>query len=93
MHPSFKWEVMKGTQLLIMIICSVRKIKTKWLQNTVQSLAVTNKVASGNNAFAKNAFLRHLNRYIFFNIDIKIKYALKQHSQIPVFSIVCVCTV
>lgn len=67
---------------------SVRKIKTKGLQNTVQLLAVTNKVASGNNVFAKNASVRHLTGIVLIYIYIiyvyiKIKYALKQHSQIP----------
>lgn len=49
---------------------SVRKIKTKGLQNTVQLLAVTNKVASGNNAFAKNASVRHLTGIVLIYIYI-----------------------
>lgn len=50
---------------------SVRKIKPKGLQNTVQPLAVTNKVASGNNVFAKNASVRHLAGVLYIYMYIK----------------------
>lgn len=53
-----------------MTIHSVRKIKPKGFQNTVQPLAVTNKVASGNNAFAKNASVRHLTSIFLIYIYI-----------------------
>lgn len=69
-HPGFKQGQWKNWQLLVVTTCSGRKIKTTELQNTVQPLAVTNKVASGNNVFAKNASVRHLTGIFYIYIYI-----------------------
>lgn len=73
-HPGFKAGAMEETQLLLMTSSfhSVRKIKTKELQNTVQTFCSSQQSGFWNQRFCQKCICKALNGYLFFYIYIYI---------------------